>query len=261
MPLYNCEKYLEDALKSLTNQTYKNIEIIVIDDRSTDKSWELLQKIAKTDSRIKPFRNKENMRQTRTRNFGVNHATGEYIGFLDSDDIRDVTSIEKQVKYLQAHKDVVAVGVGAEFCDDKMNHLNNRIYPTTDKEIRQKFFRYSPFCLASLIIRAKLLDHDPFRLEMEPSEDVDLSLRLGRFGKFANLPEPLYKVRTHSLSQTQTRARTMEKNTLYLRIKAVFEYDYKMTSSDKIYFFAQMTTMYLMPPRFRFWLFNKLRSS
>ena len=261
MPLYNCERYVEEAIESLTNQTYQNLEIIVIDDRSTDNSWTILQAIAKKDSRIKPFRNKVNMRQTRTRNFGISQATGEYLGFLDSDDARDVTSIGKQVAYLEQHKDVIVVGVGAELCDEKMKYLNNRFYPTNDKEIRQKFFRYSPFCLASVLIRAKFLKSDPFRVEMEPAEDLDLSLRLGRQGKLANLSEAMYKIRTHKHSVTQSYVRVMEKKTLYIRIKAVFEYGYVMTFSDKIYFILQLITMYLMPSRFRFWLFNKLRSS
>lgn len=258
--VYNCQRFIRQALDSLIDQTYKNLEIIVVDDHSSDKSWEIIKEYADKDKRIKPFRNKQNMRQAMTRNFAISQTKGEYLAQLDGDDIRTLSSIEKQVSYLASHPDVVAVGGGAEICDENMNHLNYRTYPTEDKEIRRKFLRYSPFCQSSLVIRKSVLDPKPYRPEMVPSEDIDLSFRLGEAGKLGNLGEVIYKVRTHKHSVTQRGARKMEKKTLYLRLKAVFEYGYEMSFSDKIYFAAQLTTMYLMPPRLRFWLFNKIRS-
>ncbi|OVE78950.1 hypothetical protein BVY00_01460 [bacterium G20] len=261
MPAWNNEAYIEAAVNSLIDQTYKDWELVVVNDYSNDKTGKVIDSLAKKDKRIRAFHNKQNIKQTRTRNFAISQAKGEYIALLDSDDERPPTSLEKQVKFLEANPDVVAVGTGAEICDIHMNRLNDRLYPLENEQIRRTFFRYSPFCLASLMIRAKALDSPAYNPDVEPAEDIDLAMRLGMKGKLANLPEILYRVRTHKQSVTQRGARVMEKKTFGIRRKAVKQYGYKMTLADMIYNILQFSSMYLMPPRFRFWLFNKIRSS
>lgn len=261
MPAYNNENYIETAIASLIGQTYKNWELIVVNDCSSDKTGEVIDLLAKKDQRIRPFHNRKNIKQTRTRNFAISEAKGKYVTLLDSDDERKPASLQKQVEFLESNPDVVAVGTAVEWCDDNMKRLNDRRYPLSDEQIRKTFFRYSPFCLASLMIRAKALGTPAYNPDVEPAEDIDLAMRLGMKGKLANLSEVLYRVRTHPQSVTQRGARIMEKNTFKIRRKAVREYGYKMTLADKIYNVVQWLSMYLMPPRFRFWLFNKIRSS
>ena len=85
VPVYNVEKYLSKCIDSIINQTYKNIEIILIDDGSTDSSGAICDKYALVDSRIHVL-HIENSGVSNARNVGLNHATGDYIGFVDSDD-------------------------------------------------------------------------------------------------------------------------------------------------------------------------------
>ena len=85
VPVYNVENYIERCLKSLVNQTLKDIEILIINDGTPDNSIEICEKYAKNDNRIKIF-NKENEGLGLTRNYGIERATGEYIAFVDSDD-------------------------------------------------------------------------------------------------------------------------------------------------------------------------------
>lgn len=85
VPLYNVEKYIINCISSLTNQTYQNIEIILIDDGSTDNSGRICKKLAQEDHRIIYLR-KENGGVSSARNLGLQYATGSYIGFVDSDD-------------------------------------------------------------------------------------------------------------------------------------------------------------------------------
>lgn len=86
IPVYNVEEYLKECLDSVINQTLKEIEIICIDDCSTDSSYSILEEYAKKDSRIVLIKNKENMGVGYNRNIGIKEAKGEYIGFIDSDD-------------------------------------------------------------------------------------------------------------------------------------------------------------------------------
>ena len=85
VPVYNVEEYLDRCIESIVNQTYKNLEILLIDDGSTDNSYNICDKWAKKDNRIKVV-HKENGGVSSARNVGLDVATGDYIGFVDSDD-------------------------------------------------------------------------------------------------------------------------------------------------------------------------------
>lgn len=94
VPVYNVEQYLEKCVDSIINQTYKNLEIILVDDGATDSSGKLCDELAKIDNRIKVY-HKENGGLSDARNYGVEKSTGEYIGFVDSDDHIDAEMYEK----------------------------------------------------------------------------------------------------------------------------------------------------------------------
>lgn len=95
IPVYNVENYLRECLDSIINQTFKDIEIICVDDCSTDNSLDILNEYAQKDNRIKVFEQKENSGQGAARNFGISIAQGEYITFVDPDDYIESTMYEK----------------------------------------------------------------------------------------------------------------------------------------------------------------------
>lgn len=98
IPVHNSSKYLKKCLDSVINQTYRNIEIIVVDDKSTDNSIELIENI--NDERIKIIKLKENVGVACARNKGIQEANGDFICFLDSDDYWNLDKIEKQVSFI-----------------------------------------------------------------------------------------------------------------------------------------------------------------
>ncbi len=103
IPVYNVEEYLYDCINSLIDQTLKDIEIICINDKSTDSSGEILEYFAKKDNRIKILENEENLGQGESRNRGLKHSTGEYIQFLDSDDWLDKDCLETLYNKAKEH--------------------------------------------------------------------------------------------------------------------------------------------------------------
>ena len=105
MPCYNVELYVEDALTSIMRQTYTNLEIIVINDCSTDNTLSILENIALRDSRIKVISNSSNLKLIDTLNKGVEICSGEYIARMDADDISFPDRIERQVAFLEEKKD------------------------------------------------------------------------------------------------------------------------------------------------------------
>ena len=98
MPVYNAENFLDKSVSSVINQTYKNLEILLIDDCSTDNSYNILKEYANKDNRIKLFHNEQNKHVSATRNVGIKNATGKYLYFIDSDDFIDNDYIEHLVK-------------------------------------------------------------------------------------------------------------------------------------------------------------------
>lgn len=108
VPVYNVEKYLERCLESLINQTYKNIEIIIINDGSTDNSLRILKEYERIDSRIKLI-DKNNEGLSQTRNVGINISTGEYITFVDSDDWIELDFLKKMINLIEESNGDVAI--------------------------------------------------------------------------------------------------------------------------------------------------------
>ena len=100
MSVYNCEKYIEDALNSIINQTYKNKEILLVDDNSNDNTVKIIEKIIKGKNNIFFIKNSENLGLTKNLNTLIKMANGEYICRMDADDISINTRIEKQVNFL-----------------------------------------------------------------------------------------------------------------------------------------------------------------
>lgn len=114
VPVYNSEKYIGKTLNSVLSQTYKNIEVIVIDDGSTDKSGEIVKSFEQNDERLQYFRI-ENGGPSNARNIGIAKATGKYVGFCDSDDIISPQMYEKLVSYIEkAEADIALCDIYTE---------------------------------------------------------------------------------------------------------------------------------------------------
>lgn len=108
MPAYNAKKYIADAIKSVTNQTYENIELIIVDDCSNDGTRSIIDKWSRYDSRIKPIFNKTNIGCAESRNKALKASRGEYVAFIDSDDIWELNKLEVQLTELKKRKGILS---------------------------------------------------------------------------------------------------------------------------------------------------------
>lgn len=127
VPIYNTEKYLEKCLKSIIRQTYNNLEILLIDDGSTDKSISICERYKKKDSRIKLIIQKHKG-VSNTRNLGIDVSKGEYIAFVDSDDWLEKNYIEELYSNLKTHNaDIVKTGYYCKINDKKIGIENKKI--------------------------------------------------------------------------------------------------------------------------------------
>lgn len=106
-PMYNSERYIEYTIESVLKQTYTDWEMLIIDDCSTDKSADIAKSYAKKDSRIKYIRVKENRGVSHARNIGLKEAEGQFIAFLDSDDIWNNKKLQKQVEFMKDNNYII----------------------------------------------------------------------------------------------------------------------------------------------------------
>lgn len=132
VPIYNVEKYIDECIKSVINQTYKNLEIILINDGSTDSSYDICKKYCEIDSRI-ILVNKENGGSASAKNYGLKIAKGDYIGFVDSDDIIQYDMIQYMVSEIQkSNSDIIQCDFRNFYkVEDKFNQIDKGI----EKEI------------------------------------------------------------------------------------------------------------------------------
>lgn len=260
MPVYNGEKYLKESISSILDQTFKDMEFIIVDDCSIDNSWKIIKEYARNDPRIVPLRNSENLRTTKTLNCGLGIAKGKYMARMDADDWSYPYRLQKQFDFMEKYPDVGVSGGTIEICDEKLKILNLRRYPLTDEDIRKIIFRYSPFAHPATIWRMKIVKElGGYNENIPLTQDYELYFRVGQKSKFANLTDVILKLRTHDDSSSLARGKSQEQFALYSRIKAFLEYGYDMTTFDKAYTFLQMLSLVIIPQKVKFWLFNLIR--
>lgn len=140
VPAYNAGKYFENCIKSIVNQTYKNLEIIIVDDGSTDSTPQACDEWAEKDSRIKVI-HKENGGAASARNIGLDNATGEYIGFVDADDYIDVDMYEIMLNdILENDADAARCGVERVSDDGTIENWGTGIYDVRIVDNKQLLF-------------------------------------------------------------------------------------------------------------------------
>ena len=199
IPVYNGEKYISKALESVLNQTYKNIEIIIINDGSNDRSFEQIKPYL---SRIK-YIYQENEGLCNARNKGIHESTGELIAFLDHDDIWLAQKIEKQVKYFLENPHGKFVHCSVIY----INHTGEKITPAgywndlringEVNDIAEIFMHYAMFPSAMMIRREVFEDIGYFDPEFNHGEGYNLCLRIAREYHLGYINEALVLYRLH----------------------------------------------------------------
>ena len=183
VPIYNVEKYLERSIGALLGQTYQNLEIILVDDGSKDRSGEMCDDFAKKDARIKVI-HKENGGSSSARNMGIAAATGDYIGFCDSDDYPEKDMYENLLKIMREHTDaVIAQAMSSDYTED--GALVKGPYKDSGKVnflTKQEMFRLLMLHVGDSSFCTKLIKADymkQFRFEEgRLNEDFELVIRM-----------------------------------------------------------------------------------
>lgn len=240
LPVNNAETHLAECLTSLLLQTYKDIEVIAVDDLSKDQSWNILKQFAKQDKRLKIHRNIKKYGLTVTLNRAVKHARGNYLAFMRATDKSHLKRIEKQVRFLSENQKTVAVGVQVIHTSRDTRQIQKSTLPLTHEVIYPTFLQANSFHFESALINRSILPIDviKFTETTYPHVYSDLLVKLTRYGQLANCNYHLYTHREDLIEEKkkQSQKDTIEA-TLKLWIKSVTEYDYRPTLRS---FFTQL---------------------
>lgn len=208
MAAYNVALYIEQAVTSILQQTYTDFELIVIDDGSTDGTWEVLERLASQDARIRLARNLENMGISHTRNRLTEMARGDLIAVMDSDDWCLLDRLEKQVTYLDQYPEVGVVGGQILYYWEKDGKYSPSypLFALTPGHAAWTLHFSRPVLHPTVMMRRSLLvDIEGYRPEFDVAHDCDLWQRLSHHTKFANLPDIVVYYRRHESNITRRR--------------------------------------------------------
>ncbi len=203
LTVYNREKYLSAAIKSVLNQTFNNFELIIIDDFSRDRSKEIIKEYKEMDNRIKFLFHNENKGIARSTNDGINLAKGKFIAFIDSDDVWDKKKLEKQLLVLEMNENLI-IWTDGELIDEHGKFLGKTFVQLCNSSQKKKsgdiFFEllFGNFInKSSLIFKKKNLGDLRFDERFKTHEDYKIAVDLAKRYNYFFINQPLTKIRKH----------------------------------------------------------------
>lgn len=222
LPVYNGATYLKESIDSVLSQTYRDFELIVINDGSKDNSFDIINSY--DDSRIIVINRQQNRGLVYSLNEGIDVARGEYIARQDADDISVPERFEKEVAFLDKNPAAGMVGSSYIKIDENSSDIVLKRVPETVREISDVLMKTNCFCHGSVVFRKECFEQaGGYRDTAGPTEDYDLWLRFSEITTLANIGEPLYKWRVSSQSIMSGSDYTQaEKSRAFLRKLAEF---------------------------------------
>ncbi len=223
MPAYNAQRFIKESIESILNQTYKDFELIIIDDGSTDQTREVIETY--TDKRIIYSKNNENKGIAYTTNRGIEIASGDYIALLDDDDIAEPNRLELQINYLETNKEIDVLGGRTILIDVDGNEYSRMGEPRKNpKYIKTMLlFQSLDFANSTVMYRKSFIqDHNlRYRDGYLGMQDYQFYVECSKCGNISSIGDFLLKHRVHDgcESKRQLEHNSMERSNLYSKIR------------------------------------------
>lgn len=208
IPVYNAERYIEATIRSVFNQTMPDLEIIVLNDGSTDSSGEIIQRLQKEDKRI-IYIPKANSGVSDTRNIGISKASGRWLAFLDADDLWKPANLEKKINAVQ-QSGRQWVFSNLEYIDENNNLLSQATGELTSANILNRLLLWEggdivPGPCSNILVAKKMFDEGvKFDIHLSSPADRDICIQLAAKEEPFYLNEKLWQYRLHTHSMTST---------------------------------------------------------
>lgn len=222
LPVYNGEQFLSEAVESILNQTYREFELIVVDDGSTDRSLEIVHEYARKDDRVRVIHN-EHDGISSALNTGIRAAKYDWIARMDADDVSLPERFAKQVAAIKANPDVVVWGTYIHHINSAGDILSlSKVGPSTRREFIE---RRSGGQLVQVIHPTAIMRKDivlksgGYKHNFPATQDAELFDRMGDYGPILVVPEALVLYRVHPYSTSMTRFFLQKKLARYVNAR------------------------------------------
>lgn len=236
MPVYNGEKYLKQSIESVIRQSYKDWELIIVNDCSTDNSRDVMQSYADIDSRIRIVDNSSNLKLPMSLNTGFREARGKYLTWTSDDNLYKVNALKELAGYLENNPEIGLVYSDMDFVDASLNFIREQC-------LEPEMLLCADCVGASFMYRREVLDkvgeYDP---DMFLVEDYEYWIRISEQFKIGHLNKNLYTYRMHGGSLTGTRKNDINKQLYRLRKRHMEYLISNVTGKYKEILFLEMLT-------------------
>lgn len=239
-PVFNAAPFLAESIESILNQTFSDFELIILNDKSTDKSLEIIKKFQAQDNRIIIIDKEQNVGPANLRNEGINVAKGNFIALMDADDISLPTRFEKQIALLKNNPEIGVCGTWFTFFGSKKNKT---IKHSIDHDVIKVSFLHScNIGNPTVMFKKEVLGDLKFINEYVPVEDYDLWSRLLAKTKFHNIPESLLNYRQHNNNISKTKIDNVNRSVKRVKINQLGELEIH-PSDPKIEFYLNAISL------------------
>lgn len=210
MPVYNASKFLKEAVDSVLGQSFSDFELILIDDCSSDNSYEILCRYEKADSRVRVYKNDSNKGVSYTRNFGVSKAQYPYVALIDCDDMWSSDKLKKQLELIDVYKDTDICYTASAFVDTD-SHMSDFVFNVPTKVTYKKLLKQNVIsCSSALLKKEWLIKYPMAHDDMHEDFAVWLSiLKDGGVARGVNEPLLIYRVDRNSKSGNKFKSMKM----------------------------------------------------
>lgn len=227
MSVYNAQAYLDEAIESIRNQTFRDFEFIIINDGSTDDSASILDRHASEDDRIYLIK-QENKGLIAALNLGISEARAPLLARMDADDVAYPERLEKQYQRISTDSELGLLGSHVQVINEKGDMERVITYPIGDDAIKDSLIYGNPFAHSAIVTRTELIrELKGYRDFYKYCEDYDMWLRISEVMKIDNLDETLLKYRWHEYNISKVN-RNAQISAFYLAQAA-----WKMRSLDR----------------------------
>lgn len=209
MPAYNAQRYIGEAIESILNQTYHNLELIIIEDCSQDETYRVAKQYAEVDARVKLHRNECNKGIAFSTNRGIALSQGNYIALLDDDDVAAQERLQLQVSYLENHSDIDILGGRSQIIDSEGNVLRKSVEPRYNPKYLKAMLLFNNvnFFNGTTMIRKEFIDRNSlcYQEECLGMQDYKFFIDSSKVGRLSSIDSILLYYRLHDDNETKRR--------------------------------------------------------
>ena len=220
MPVRDEQRYVESAVRSILEQSFGDLELIVVDDGSTDETPGIVTRLAESDGRIRILRT-ESLGVVGALNAGVAAARGELVARMDGDDVSLPHRLDLQVAELDRRPGLGVLGTRVRYIDEEGAPISTWDVPVGARLVRWTLAFNTPIAHPSAVIRRSVLSDHPYRADAPHAEDYDLWVRLARVVELDNLSDVLLERRVHGASVSDRHAEVQDRTTAAVQRRAI----------------------------------------